>query len=74
MLYKQKWKSIMTFAEKVKYVRGKLYLSQMALACEVGVSFATVNRWENGRKPTWVLECKFYDYCESKGLNIRDEK
>ena len=36
----------MTFAEKVKYVRGKLLLSQEDLAKQVGVSFATVNRWE----------------------------
>ena len=37
----------MTFADKVKYVRMKLYLSQAQLAKEIGVSFATVNRWES---------------------------
>lgn len=37
----------MTFADKVKHVRMKLYLSQAQLAKEIGVSFATVNRWEN---------------------------
>ena len=36
----------MTFAEMVKYVRSKLLLCQEALAKHVGVSFATVNRWE----------------------------
>ena len=33
---------VMPFSEKVKYVRKKLYLSQVTLAKELGVSFATV--------------------------------
>ena len=39
----------MTFAEKLQYVRKQLFLSQEAIAKELGVSFATVNRWENGK-------------------------
>ena len=35
------------FAAKVKYLRAKLMLTQEALAKELGVSFATVNRWES---------------------------
>ena len=38
----------MDFAEKVKYVRTMLKLSQEDFAHELGVSFATINRWENG--------------------------
>lgn len=39
----------MTYAEKIKDVRKKLFLSQEALAggVELGVSFTTLNRWEN---------------------------
>ena len=33
----------------VKEVRRELSLSQEELARELGVSFATVNRWENGK-------------------------
>lgn len=36
----------MTFAEKVKFVRGKLQLSQIGLAKELNVSNVTINRWE----------------------------
>ena len=39
----------MTFGERVKSARQKLGMSQQALAKELGVSFATVNRWEQGR-------------------------
>lgn len=61
----------MTFAEKIRFLRGKLYISQQALAKELGVSFATVNRWENGHtNPNWMLECKFYDYCKEKGIEF----
>lgn len=33
----------------VKEVRSQLAISQEDLARELGVSFATVNRWENGQ-------------------------
>jgi SNF2 family DNA or RNA helicase len=34
-------------AERIKELRGKLELTQQAFASRVGVSFTTVNRWEN---------------------------
>lgn len=37
----------------VREIRARLGLSQEKLAAKLGVSFATVNRWENGRtKPS----------------------
>ncbi len=33
----------------IKEIRVQLSISQEDLAREIGVSFATVNRWENGR-------------------------
>ena len=38
-----------TFSELVKEVRKQLNLSQERLAHKIGVSFATINRWENGK-------------------------
>lgn len=61
----------MTFADKVKQVRMKLYLSQEALAKEMGISFTTVNRWENGHgHPNLVMEAKFNDFCEKKNITF----
>lgn len=37
------------FAFSVKSIREQLRISQEDLAKELGVSFATVNRWENNR-------------------------
>ena len=44
----------MEFKDKVKSVRKKIYLSQEALAKELGVAFATVNRWERGDRKSVV--------------------
>lgn len=64
----------MTFAEKLKYVREKLFLSQEALAKELGVSFATVNRWENGKhEPGYPAKKAFHLYCEKQSIKIEDK-
>src|SRR5690606_40175705 len=41
------------YPARVRSVRARLELTQAQLAERIGVSFATVNRWENGQsKPT----------------------
>lgn len=64
----------MNFAEKVKYVRATLKLSQEDLAHELGVSFATINRWENGSyNPSRLAKKAFEDFCEKRTINISEE-
>lgn len=61
----------MTFIEQVKFVREKLFLSQEAFAKELGVSFATVNRWETGRyKPNYRAKKLFHDFCADHGIDF----
>ncbi len=63
----------MEFQDKVKYVRMKLYLSQEALAKELGVSFATICRWEKGnRTPQLMTLGRFYVFCEKKGIKFEE--
>jgi len=48
----------------VKEVRSQLAISQEDLAREIGVSFATVNRWENGQsKPSKLAKAQLYAFC-----------
>jgi len=48
----------------VKEVRRQLALSQEDLARELGVSFATVNRWENGQsKPSKLAMAQLDAFC-----------
>ena len=61
----------MSFAEKVKFVRTELKLSQEDLARELGVSFATINRWENGSyNPSRLAKKAFEDYCEKRTIRV----
>lgn len=39
----------MKFSDAIKTIRRKTLLSQSDFAKEIGVSFSTVNRWENGK-------------------------
>ena len=51
---------IQNFPGLVKEIRRQLALSQEALARELGVSFATVNRWENGKSnPSKLAKVQF---------------
>ncbi len=59
----------MKFSDKIKYVRCVLGVSQADLARSMGVSFATVNRWENGlRQPSTLGNKAFADFCEKKSI------
>ncbi len=63
----------MLFSEKIKFVRKKLYLSQAALAKAIGVSFPTINRWENGHSmPNLVLQAKFEDFCKKNDIQFAE--
>lgn len=55
------------FSERVKAVRLRLKLSQEELAHALGVSFATVNRWENGKNsPSKLAQRQFEQFCNDK--------
>ena len=59
----------MTFAESIKQVRAELNISQEELAHELGVSFATVNRWENGSyNPSRLAKKSFETFCKTKNV------
>ena len=55
------------FPELVKEVRRQLGISQEELAHELGVSFATINRWENGKTtPFKLARTQFDAFCEKR--------
>ena len=54
-----------TFPELVREVRRQLEISQEELAHELGVSFATINRWENGKTtPFKLARAQFDAFCK----------
>lgn len=55
------------FSEHIKKVRSQLNLSQEVLAHAIGVSFATVNRWENGKTlPSKLALNQFNSFCATQ--------
>ena len=60
----------MEFAEQVKAVRLKLHMSQTEFGALLGVSFTTVNRWENGKtKPNYRALRALDQLCKEKISN-----
>jgi transcriptional regulator with XRE-family HTH domain len=52
------------FSELIKEVRKQLGLSQEGIARELSVSFATINRWENGKTvPFKMARNQFDAFC-----------
>ena len=55
----------MEFANKIKMLRTVMNISQENLARELGVSFATINRLENGKTfPSYRTQKNFSNFCE----------
>ena len=66
----------MSFSDDIRVIRQKCFLSQEAFAKELGVSFATVNRWESGKtKPTYRTMKLIDAFCKKNriGFDIRHE-
>ncbi len=63
----------MDFKDKVKFVRKRLFLSQQMMAEELGVAFATVNRWEAGHcNPNYRAQKAFHEFCVKHEIFFED--
>lgn len=61
----------MVYSEAVKTLRKKLILSQTEFAKLLGVSYATVNRWESGHfEPTIKSKRKLAPYFKKYKIEI----
>lgn len=61
----------LSFPEQVKFVRMFLQLSQTELAQQIGISYATVSRWEReNRTPQLAMLGKFYSFCMRNGIEL----
>ena len=61
----------MNFGDNIKRIRQKCFLSQEMFAKELGISFATVNRWESGKtKPTYKTMKLIDDFCKNHNIDF----
>lgn len=61
----------MSFADDIKRIRIKAIMTQEDFAKELGVSFATVNRWETGKVKPGIRAMKIIDnYCKRNNIDF----
>jgi transcriptional regulator with XRE-family HTH domain len=65
----------MTYAEAIKELRKKLILTQTEFAELLGVSFQSINRWENGKhEPTIKIRRKIVEICKANNIDMVEKK
>jgi len=65
----------MDYPKAIKELRAALLLSQAEFAKKMGVSFATVNRWENGRfAPSYKAKRKLRALLKKHGIVLEEKK
>ena len=61
----------MEFKDMIKALREKMIISQDELAKILGVSFVSVNRWENGHhEPTIKVKRRIVQLLKENGIEV----
>lgn len=61
------------YSSLIRKLRAKLNVSQEELARVLGVSFSSVNRWENERhEPTIIAQEKLKDLCKENNIDLEN--
>jgi DNA-binding XRE family transcriptional regulator len=64
----------MDYSKAIKALRDKLLLSQSEFAEKMGVSFATVNRWENNwHEPTYKAKRRIVGLCKKNKIDMGEK-
>ena len=66
----------MSFSEDIRKIRHRVLLTQEDFAKEIGVSYATINRWETGKAKPNIKTMKLIDAYFKKNqidFDIREE-
>ena len=61
----------MDYRKLIKELREKLILSQEEMAATLGVSFSSINRWENGKTiPTIKARRNIVELCKKNKISL----
>lgn len=64
----------MDYRKALRALREKLLFSQTDLAKALGVSYVSVNRWENGKNlPSYKAKRKIKALCEKEEIDLISE-
>lgn len=63
------------YPNAIRKLRAKLNISQQELADFLGVSFPSVNRWENGHyEPTIIAKVKLEELFKENSIDVEEGK
>ena len=63
------------YPNAIRKLRAKLNISQQELADMLGVSFPSVNRWENGHyEPTIIAKVKLEELFKENSIDVEEGK
>ena len=63
----------MAYFKTIKKLRSKMLLTQMEFANYLGVSFASINRWETGRfEPTMKIKRKLAPLFKENVIEVEE--
>lgn len=63
------------YCKAVKELRDKLIMTQQEFADYLGVSFASINRWESGtNKQTTVAKRKIVELCKENNIKLEEKE
>ncbi len=61
----------MNWSKIINAIRAKMFITQTELAEKIDVSFASVNRWEQGHhEPTMKAKRKLAQICREIGIDM----
>ncbi len=64
----------MDFKKMVKEIRNNLIITQEELAGLLGVSYASINRWETGKhEPTTKIKRKIVELCKQYNIDMEEK-
>lgn len=65
----------MSFSASIKKIRLDAFMSQQDFAKALGVSFTTVNRWENNKaRPRYEAMKAIDAFCQERGIDFDIKK
>lgn len=63
------------YQKAVKDLRDKLIMTQAEFAKMLGVSFTSINRWENDQnRPTTTVRKQIVELCKEKNIELKEVK
>ena len=63
------------YQKAVKDLRDKLIMTQAEFAKMLGVSFTSINRWENAQnRPTTTVRKQIVELCKEKNIELKEVK